>query len=210
MESIDDGLEPQDGLQEECSVEDKGGSKLCAYAEKMGMSEEQYDKIKERAKSFAERRRRELAVVKEMMVRMYEELVRIGAYSKLSDETREFVDVYVRRQEKEAMRYPPNIYKMFAWDVRVGASCTLREAMQRLYRGKNEINFFVRRWNSKNGITIDIVPDENGSQLDSRYVISSMEGNRRNARHVALEEMLSDSEKEEARASRQKKIQGGR
>lgn len=125
-------------------------------------------------RDYARRKRKELVLVHEKALLIYGELVRIGAYQQLSDEAREFFELYIHREEMQQRRYPPNMYKMFGSHIAPGVSCTLKEAMQRLYKGKNEINFIVRRWRDRNGVIIDMEPSDSGAALEMRYVIRSL------------------------------------
>ena len=137
--------------------------------------EERHEKRKARARDYARRKRNELRLVQDKVVVIYNELVRMGVYQQLSDEAREFFDVYVHREAIAQYPYPSTMYRMFGRLIAPGAECTLKEAMQRLYRGKNDINFLVRKWERKHGVHISIVPDDNGDALLTRYVITRVD-----------------------------------
>ena len=123
----------------------------------------------------------------------YNELVRLGVYQQLSDEAREFFDVYVHREKMDMYPYPPTLYKMFGKAIAPGVSCTLKEAMQRLYKGKNEINHLVKKWVEKHGVRISIEPSESGSALETRYVITRIEP--RESAHVDdVRELMGENE----------------
>ena len=153
-----------------------------------------HEKRKEIAREYARRKRKELALVQDKIVSIYNELVRMGVYSKLSDEAREFFDVYVHREERASSPYPANMYKMFGKIIAPGVSCTLKEAMQRLYKGKNEINFMVRKWVKVHGVHVVIEPSETGSQLDTRYCITRVDEVKRE-KVEDVSEIMSNREK---------------
>ena len=132
--------------------------------------EEKHRRKKERCRDYARRKRKELDMVSSRAPLVYSELVRLGVYGKLSDEAKEFFDIYVHREEAAQRPYPPTLYKMFADEVYVGASCTLKEAMQRLYKGKNEINFLIRKWAKAGGAVVGTEPAPDGDALGMRYV----------------------------------------
>ena len=134
----------------------------------------QVKKKNERCKEYARRKSKELVLVRDRVPAIYGELVRLGAYGKLSAEAKEFFDIYVHREEEAQRPYPPTLYKMFDGDVRVGASCTLKEAMQRIYKGKNEISGLIKKWERGGSVLIGVEPDENGDALGMRYVIKEL------------------------------------
>lgn len=136
--------------------------------------EESKNLHRKRCREYAKRRRDELMMVHKKMISIYDELVRMGVYPQLSSEAREFFDVYVHREINRRMPFPPTMYKMFGKNIAPGVSCTLRSAMQTLYKGKNEINFLVKKWARNNGVVIDVVPDDSGVALDAKYVIRSV------------------------------------
>lgn len=137
--------------------------------------DERLEKARKRSRDYARRKRKELLFVKEKALIIYNELVQLGAYSRLSPSAREFFDVYKYRELRASYPYPPNMYKMFGKLIAPGAQVTLREAMARLYKGKNEINFLVRGWERKHGVHIDIIEAENGVALDAIYRIDRVD-----------------------------------
>ena len=150
-------------------------------------------KKKDYCREYQRRRRKELLFVRERALLIYNELVRMGVYQQLSDAAKEFFDVYIHREKMDMHPYPPTLYKMFGKVVAPGVSCTLREAMQRLYKGKNEINYLVRKWVEKHGVSIVIEPPENGVALDTRYVITRLEP-RENIHIEDVRELMGENE----------------
>ena len=157
------------------------------------------EKARIRMREYARRKRKELCLVHDRMLQLYKELVRLGAYQDLSDESREFFGVYVNRERMAARSYPPNMYKMFGDDIAPGVSCTLREAMQRLYKGKNEINFMVKRWIAKHGVNISFEPSESGFWLDGSYVIKGIDPPARAGKVSDVMEIMSVTEQRQFR-----------
>lgn len=137
--------------------------------------EERQERSRERCREYAKRKREELALVRQRVVDIYQELVRMGVYGRLSEDAKEFLMLYVHREERKQYRYPPTVYKMFGTVIAPGVECTLREAMQRLYRGKNDINYLVRGWEKKHGLHVKIIPADSGEALAARYVIESLD-----------------------------------
>ena len=164
-------------------------------------------KMRARSREYAARKRKELYLVKERALLVYAELVKLGVYGKLSPEAREFFSIYISKSEMDGHKYPPTIYKMFGCDPAVGVSCSLREAMQRLYKGKNEINFMLRRWYEKHGIDVVYEPAEDGNALEGRYVIKAMTDTDKHLRVEDVKEIMSDREMRWYRA-REARLQG--
>ena len=157
-------------------------------------------KKREFSREYARRKKRELDMAQRMAVVIYHELVRVGAYQQMPDDVKDFLCFCVRRNSSLGRRYPPTMYKMFGDNIAPGVSCTLREAMQRAYKGKNEINFLVRKWVQKHGVHIDIVPDENGCALDTRYVITGIEPrDKRSDDDVTLYDIMNANERRDFR-----------
>ena len=152
----------------ETSVSANGSGEAPAVSRKLALK-------RKSAREYARRKREELVLVKQRMIMLYNELVRMGVYGQLSKESKEFFAVYINREIQDKLIYPPLVYKMFGDVIEEGVSCTLREAMQRLYKGKNEVNFIVRRWDKNNGVHIAFEESESGSMLDGRYVIKSID-----------------------------------
>lgn len=154
------------------------------------------EKRNEKAKEYAARKRCELRYVKDTALLLYNELVRMGAYQKLSDEAKDFFDLYLF---KEVMRtehsYPPNVYKMFGETIAPGVRVTLREAMSRMYKGKNEINALIRRWAHTQGIHVDIVEGDTGSALDDVYLITAVDEPEKKPTVERMQDLLSSREK---------------
>lgn len=159
--------------------------------------EEQHRRKKERCREYARRKRKELDMVGSRAPLVYSELVRLGVYGKLSDEAKEFFDIYVHREEAAQRPYPPTLYKMFDGEVYVGSSCTLKEAMQRLYKGKNEINFLIRKWAKAGGAVVGTEPADDGDALGMRYVILELNELRGRDSVSDVREIMSDREKRE-------------
>lgn len=151
------------------------------------------DKKREYCRDYQRRRRKELLFVRERALLVYNELVRMGVYPQLSDEAKEFFDVYVHREKMDMYPYPPTLYKMFGKAIAPGVSCTLKEAMQRLYKGKNEINYLVKKWVEKHGVRISIEPSESGVALDTKYIITRLEP--RESAHIDdVRELMGENE----------------
>ena len=152
-------------------------------------------KKNERCKEYARRKSKELVLVRHRVPVIYGELVRLGAYNKLSAEAKEFFDIYVHREEMRQRPYPPTLYRMFADDVRVGASCTLKEAMQRIYRGKNEINTLIKKWKRGGSVVVDVEPADDGNALGLRYVITELHNLKEKKPVSDVGELMADSER---------------
>lgn len=185
-----------DGARLEGVVEERGGRRASSKSEKEAESQ------RIRSREYARRKRMELRLVQERILVLYKELVCMGAYQRLSEDSKEFLSVYVMKDGISKREYPSPMFKMFNGNVEIGACCTLKEAMQRLYKGKNEINYLVRCWEKRHGIVVDKVPDENGSGLDMKYVIVSLgEPGRRlkEQGNVEVADILCNREREEYR-----------
>ncbi len=156
------------------------------------------DRKREYCRDYQRRRRKELLFVRDRALLVYNELVRMGVYQQLSDVAKEFFDVYVHREKMDMYPYPPTMYKMFGKAIAPGVSCTLKEAMQRLYKGKNEINYLVRKWVEKHGVHIAIEPSESGAALETRYTITRVEPRER--QHVDdVRELMGENEAKDYR-----------
>ena len=158
-----------------------------------------HEKVRIRMREYARRKRKELSLVHDRMLQLYKELVRLGAYNDLSDGSREFFDIYVNREKMAARSYPPTMYKMFGDDIAPGVSCTLKEAMQRLYKGKNEINFLTRKWERKHGVHIAFEPSDSGFALDGSYVIKGIDPPARPVKVGDVREIMSMTEQRQFR-----------
>lgn len=157
--------------------------------------EERLERSRKRCREYAKRKRDEFALASQRIVDIYNELVRMGAYGQLSDDAKEFFMLYVHREERKQYRYPPTVYKMFGTVIAPGVECTLREAMQRLYRGKNDINYLVRGWDKKHGLHIKVIPAESGEALAARYVIESVDQKEEPERIVSVTDVMGQREK---------------
>lgn len=164
-----------------------------------------HEKRKERSREYARRKRRELSLVQDKLIMIYNELVRMGSYQKLSADAKEFFDVYIHREEKARTPYPPTLYAMFGSAIAPGSACTLREAMQRLYKGKNEINFLIKRWRERHGVHVKIEPADNGDALEMRYVIVRVDPLESHMRVDDVRDIMSPRERSEFRAYESRK-----
>lgn len=158
------------------------------------------EKKRERARAYARRKAKELSFVEERAVLIYNELVRLGVYNQLSDEAKEFFNIYKHREHKAAYPYPNNMYKMFGKLIAPGAQVTLQQAMNRLYKGKNEINMLCRRWTEKHGVQIECIPDENGDELAKVYKIVKIDTKKVDDPVEDISEILSNKERRELEA----------
>ena len=163
-----------------------------------------HEKKNAHARDYARRKRKELQYVNDKALFIYNELVRMGVYNSLSDEAKEFFDVYVHREERAQYPYPPLMYRMFGATIAPGVQCTLKEAMQRLYKGKNEINLHVRRWGEKQGVHIDIIAPDDGDLLDTVYRIARVD-TKAPADSVSAEDFMCKREKASFRDYESKK-----
>ena len=189
----------------QCSIEEE-----CYRRVKMPGAEESEEAIKEaarlkledsrrRCRDYARRKRAELEMVRDKVVLVYQELVRMGAYSGLSDSAKEFFDVYVHREEKSSRQYPPTVYRMFGERIEPGVYCTLKDAMQKLYRGKGEISTLLRKWRTKHGLVVKVVKDDSGNTLYDRYVVESCDSREKAEKKHDVRDIMSDREKKEFR-----------
>lgn len=210
MENVSEFMEEMEALERSAALEVHEVFKAFADSEAQAlqdMEDSSLEKKRERARDYARRKRKELLFVREKAVLIYNELVRMGVYSQLSPEAKEFFNVYKHREDRASYPYPPTMYKMFGKLIAPGASVTLREAMARLYKGKNEINMLCRRWQDKHGVHIEQVPADSGAALDTVYRISRIEPKLKGEYVENVSEIMSRQEQSDFRKFESKEAQ---
>lgn len=187
-------MERDDAFRGPMGGKDVDWGRKLSSGDELAELEGKLEKRRKHARDYARRKRRELDFVRGKVLLAYNELVRLGVFSQLSKEAREIFDVYVHREIKAGTPYPPNLYAMFGKVVAPGVSCTLREAMQRLYKGKSEINYLVKKWGAKHGVHIAFEPSD-GDVLDSNYVITMVDPLKRRPVVDDVSEFMSRAER---------------
>ena len=99
-----------------------------------------------------------------------QELANKDLIKHLDDGTRKFISDVSQRWP---CKFPPVLVKLFKGDVQVGRSVTARECMERIYKGRQEMNTICKRWASK-GYKIRYEIDPEGGPLEARYVIEEL------------------------------------
>lgn len=134
--------------------------------------EEFKQKKREAAQRFKERRAAEKEERRALSASLMEYLKNEGFWDQLSDEHKNFLQGMCSAATAQHNNNNSLFNKIFGDNPQVGDTVTLREAFERTLKGKNNIDFYVKKWLEK-GIVVSF--EENTENLmESVYKIDSL------------------------------------
>ena len=146
------------------------------------MSAEMEDRVVEEARKkrhnasvrrYMRRRSLEIRWIKGNVYRLADELFRKGVVEELSEESQLFLQ---KLEEYKPKKTPPLLLKLFGPRPSEGDVVTAKDALERLYKGKQEMSVLVKRWN-KAGIAVRYEIDPEGGPLQAKYIIEKIPNN---------------------------------